>query len=298
MKESFSFSVVIPFFNRSKFIGKAINSVLLQTYQKWELILVDDGSTDNFQQKLTAFNDSRIKLLSYAPNKGNAYARNLGWRNAKFDWIVFLDSDDWLESNYLSRLSETIEMYSESKFFWPGMRYVNEKGGVIREGVWNPKKSLPSDTFFDELHIGLGGLCINRLVFEQFGGFQENLRASVDREFLLRISSEVMGLAIEFIGVNILMGSHDSVRKSTINQAEAYNFMCERFRNEIEQSYDRKKWWYHKAMWLNLYSKNNDSARDYLRMMHYPKKSLLLFLAFIILPTAKAISLHKKLAER
>lgn len=298
MTSSIYFSVVIPFYNREKFLEKAIESVMNQSYPNWELILVDDGSTDGYKKNLKRFSDERIRLILNKSNEGNAHARNIGWKESRFNWIVFLDSDDWLETNFLNMISQNIMSNPQSSFFWTGMRYLEETGRVLKEGVWKPKRDLPSDTFFDELHIGLGGLCINRLVFEQFGGFQESLRASVDREFLLRISSEVMGLAIDFIGVNILMGSHDSVRKSTINQARAYNFMCERFRKEIEKSSKRKKWWYHKAMWLNLYSKNNGLAREYLRMMHYPKKSLLLFLAFFILPTSIAISLHKKLAER
>ena len=88
-------SVIIPTFNRVEFISEAIDSVLSQTYSNFEIIVVDDGSTDNTKQLLTKYG-SRI-TYDFQENKGVSSARNKGLDIAKGEWIAFLDSDDiWL----------------------------------------------------------------------------------------------------------------------------------------------------------------------------------------------------------
>ena len=89
-------SVITPAFNSGRFIAETINSVLSQTYQNWELIIVDDGSTDETVRIVKSFQekDNRIKLFENESNKGSAFSRNLALRNAKGKWIAFLDSDD------------------------------------------------------------------------------------------------------------------------------------------------------------------------------------------------------------
>ena len=89
-------SVITPAFNSGRFVTETINSVLSQTYQNWELIIVDDGSTDETVKIVKSFQekDNRIKLFENESNKGSAFSRNLALRNAKGKWIAFLDSDD------------------------------------------------------------------------------------------------------------------------------------------------------------------------------------------------------------
>ncbi|KMK78306.1 hypothetical protein AB990_02435, partial [Alkalihalobacillus pseudalcaliphilus] len=93
-------SVIVPIFNSEKFLEKCINSVLKQSYNNLELIIVDDGSTDNSKSIVTNFAevDSRIKYI-YQDNMGPSYARNKGLDNALGQYIQFIDSDDFLEKN-------------------------------------------------------------------------------------------------------------------------------------------------------------------------------------------------------
>src|SRR6056297_1274604 len=90
-------TVVLPTFNRSKFLQESIESVLNQTYCNYELIIVDDGSTDNTSKILSKYNNiDKIKIFSQK-NNGVSAARNKGIKEATFDWIAFIDSDDiWL----------------------------------------------------------------------------------------------------------------------------------------------------------------------------------------------------------
>ena len=297
MANSMFFSIVIPFFNREKYLKKAMKSVLNQTNPNWELILVDDDSTDDFLSVVRSFSDSRIRVLSHSPNQGNAFARNVGWKSANYPWVVYLDSDDWYEPDYLNRISQAIESYPNSVFFWTGVRFVNEETHSKKEEFWKPLEVLPSDTFFDQLRIGTNaGVCFSKGVLEELGGFETRLRASVDREFFLRISQKYEGSGVEFTGVNCLIGTHESVRKSYTHQAEAYDFLIERYRTEIEKNPKRRQWWYHKAMWLSLYCGTRKKASEYLGSTNFSSKSLFLFLVFLFLPNAMARKVHKSLA--
>jgi len=88
-------SVVIPTYNHARFLGRALQSVLDQTHFKWEVIVVDNYSTDNTDEVMAKFSDSRIRHLKIH-NKGViAVSRNMGVREAKGEWVAFLDSDDW-----------------------------------------------------------------------------------------------------------------------------------------------------------------------------------------------------------
>ena len=96
------FSIILPTFNRGHMIRLAIESVLSQTYNDWELIIVDDGSTDKTKDVIDKFieKDNRVKYL-YQKNQERSAARNNGIKEAKGDWICFLDSDDIYHVNHL-----------------------------------------------------------------------------------------------------------------------------------------------------------------------------------------------------
>ena len=101
-------TVITPFYNRELYIEKCINSIINQTYPHWELILIDDGSTDNTADLCKSYinRDKRIKMLTNDRNYGVAYSRNKGLDEAGGDYIIFVDSDDFIPSCYIERLLE------------------------------------------------------------------------------------------------------------------------------------------------------------------------------------------------
>ena len=109
MHTNIKFSIICPFFNTEKFLGQAIESVIFQDYDNWELILINDGSTDESLKIASKFanNDKRIKLITIE-NSGTYFARNEGIKNATGDYITFLDSDDFVESNMLKILAHEL----------------------------------------------------------------------------------------------------------------------------------------------------------------------------------------------
>jgi len=106
-------SVIIPLFNKEVYIKKCIQSVLAQTYSNFELIIVNDGSTDGSLLKVLEFVDSRISFLTQE-NSGVSIARNNGVSVSKHDYIAFLDADDWWEPTFLEEMKALVETFPDA----------------------------------------------------------------------------------------------------------------------------------------------------------------------------------------
>ncbi|MGE7928471.1 glycosyltransferase family 2 protein [Lysinibacillus xylanilyticus] len=102
-KNNLLVSIIMPVYNAEKYVGQSIESVLNQTHKNWELIIINDKSTDNSQQILLGYKDSRIKIINLTQNGGVANARNAGIEKAKGQFLAFLDSDDLWHPEKLSK---------------------------------------------------------------------------------------------------------------------------------------------------------------------------------------------------
>ncbi|MDD5454425.1 MAG: glycosyltransferase [Candidatus Ratteibacteria bacterium] len=182
-------SVIIPAYNRAKFLEEAVKSVLAQTYKNWELIIVDDGSTDDTSEVVKKFLDERIIYL-HQDNKGASAARNKGILKAKGEYIAFLDSDDmWLPQ----KLQKQLEVFNKSRFkpgvVYTGIQYMDYKGNLKKQ------RKLPAyrgNIFKKLLRKNIAGIGSTMLVkkecFEKCGSFDENLPSRMDLDMILRIS--------------------------------------------------------------------------------------------------------------
>ncbi|MDQ7032067.1 MAG: glycosyltransferase family A protein [Desulfonauticus sp.] len=178
-------SVIIPTYNRAKFLGQAIESVLKQTYTCLELIVVDDGSTDRTWQIVKHFSDKRIKYF-YQENKGVAWARNWGVKVSRGEFIAFLDSDDfWLPQKLekqLRFLQETDFLLVQclEKWFRRG-KFVNQKRKHLMPAGWFWEKAL------EMCLIGPSCVLLKRQVLDKVGVFDETFPACEDYELWLRV---------------------------------------------------------------------------------------------------------------
>ena len=131
-------SIITPCYNAGAFIGDAIESVLSQTYQDWEMIIVDDCSTDKTAEIVASFQekDSRIKYIYNSTNKGSAFSRNIALQKAKGKWIAFLDSDDlW----HPEKLEKQIEFMTRNNYHFSYTNYCeidesSEEKGILITG--------------------------------------------------------------------------------------------------------------------------------------------------------------------
>ncbi|MEE1232788.1 MAG: glycosyltransferase family 2 protein [Phocaeicola sp.] len=116
MTNKIKFSIIIPLYNKAKYIRKTLLSILNQTFTDYEIIIVDDGSTDNSLAIANSIKDKRIKVFSKI-NEGVSAARNYGIEKASYQYIAFIDADDWWHPLFLTKIKELIENYPEAKMF-------------------------------------------------------------------------------------------------------------------------------------------------------------------------------------
>jgi len=176
-------SVVIPTYNRADFIVKAIKSVLNQTHKVDEIIVIDDGSTDNTKQLLKSFDTKYI----YQQNSGVSSARNLGIKLASHSWICFLDSDDiWEET----KIQKQVEFHKNNPniLFSHTLEKWIFKNKIIKQ---NKSQQKPSGYCFENnislCKIGASTVMIHKTILEDIGLFDENLKACEDYDLWLRI---------------------------------------------------------------------------------------------------------------
>ena len=132
-------SIIMPSYNTAPYIEKTIKSVLSQTYTKWELLIVDDCSTDNTDEVLSRISDPRIKLFKNEKNSGAAMSRNKALREAKGQWIAFLDSDDlWMPRKLEKQIAFMIN--NGYSFSYTNYEEIDVNGNKIGVSVSGPRK--------------------------------------------------------------------------------------------------------------------------------------------------------------
>lgn len=122
-------SIVIPLFNKEKYLEKTIISVLNQTFQNFEIVIIDDGSTDSSLQIAKSFSDSRIHIFTQE-NQGVSSARNKGIKESRYDYIAFLDADDEWEPDYLECQKKMILNYPECSLFASSYQFKDCQGNI------------------------------------------------------------------------------------------------------------------------------------------------------------------------
>ena len=178
------FSIILPTFNRAHMIHEAINSVFSQTNKDWELIIVDDGSTDNTKDVIDKFiaKDNRVRYL-YQKNKERSAARNNGIKNAKGDWICFLDSDDIYHTTHLEEFKNLINQnYSKRGLYFSGL-----SNGSFSNAKENYNLSNKNNIEFVLLNtIGTPRACVHSAILSK-NLFNEKIKIGEDRELWTRI---------------------------------------------------------------------------------------------------------------
>ncbi len=178
------FSIVIPTYNRAKIISRAIQSILKQTFGEFELIIVDDGSTDGSRAVIKQINDPRISYI-WQENGGVSAARNAGVKSARGKYIAFLDSDDEVLPEWLEHFADSFDA-SEAGVVCVGVKVSNAKDN--EEVVWLPRNRGP--VYDNQICLFLSGaFAVRREIFDAVGGYVEGLAYGENSELGLRIVS-------------------------------------------------------------------------------------------------------------
>ncbi len=191
------FSVIIPTFNRIHLLGDTISNVLQQTYTQWELIIVDDGSTDHIGELIASYNDSRISFHAFEHSANYAVARNRGLRLSHGELIAFLDSDDIWSPDKLARMVEVFDADMDSNFILHNVELI---GNTTIESPDMPNRHETS-LFEDLIHerkivFYPSALAFRREVLSSLVELNPNLSTGADHDFMLRMASRFSGTFI------------------------------------------------------------------------------------------------------
>ena len=182
------FSVVIPLYNKELSITNTVQSVLDQTYQNFEIVIINDGSTDNSIKAVEAINDNRIRLI-HQENQGVSAARNRGIKEAKYEWIAFLDGDDLWEPNHLEETTKMMNLYPEEKVFTTSFVYSDSRP-IFKHT--RQKTIFKVQSYFkeaiDEEIICSSTVAINRVCFDTIGAFNTSITHGEDLELWARLA--------------------------------------------------------------------------------------------------------------
>lgn len=188
-------SIIIPVYNKGKYLEKCLTSLIRQSYDCFEIIIINDGSTDNSEEIAKRFQvlDGRIKLYTYT-NAGVSVARNRGLKNAQGEYIMFIDADDWIESDYLSHVIKAVKQHEADLYVWGITKHDDRGNHVIcplLNGVLNKIEFLSA--FVKEQYVtkkGLYGYISNKLlrrkiIQENNIQFDDKIKQLEDYDFFL-----------------------------------------------------------------------------------------------------------------
>lgn len=183
-------SVIIPTYNHGQYLGRALQTVLDQTYLNWEVIVIDNHSTDDTDEVIARFSDRRITYIKIHNNGVIATSRNKGVLAAKGEWLAFLDSDDWWTKD---KLEKCLELKGEADFIYHPLNIVTDKQNIARRGVtksWQLDKPIYKELMINGNGISTSSVVVKKIFFETAGGFDESrdIVAAEDLDAWIRIS--------------------------------------------------------------------------------------------------------------
>lgn len=176
------FSVIIPLFNKEHTILETLNSVFDQTFQEFEVLIINDGSTDDGISVInTNFDDKRLKIVNQT-NKGVSTARNNGVKQAKYEYLAFLDGDDLWEVNYLETVAKAIQKYPKAGMFCVGGNVRNSDGSRSLRLAKKYRGQILKINFFENPHVFVhtSAMIIKKFSFNKTSGFPKELIRNED----------------------------------------------------------------------------------------------------------------------
>lgn len=186
------FTVIIPLYNKEKYIENAIKSIINQTFTDFELLIINDCSTDKSVEIASKFLSEKVHLIHHEKNSGLAATRNTGIKKATSNYVTFLDADDLWKPHFLEKIFHLIQNFPEARIF--GTNYEEVWNKTIKK-PHNGSENLPTDfagyvNFFKiNLKQGLynhGSVCLHKDVYEKVGFYNENIQLSQDLDFNIR----------------------------------------------------------------------------------------------------------------
>ena len=197
MKYEPKFSIIIPTYNRSYILWRAIQSVLSQSYPFFEILIVDDASTDETEKQVNLFTDPRIKYFKLKKNVGPSAARNYALNKASGEYVAYLDSDNTWHPEFLESMKKSFAKHKDKVLIFCKKNYrltlVDEKGKEKRvrdETTYNKKFFDLKRLWHRRIMIDTSSMCHKRKEIVDLGGWDKNIKFWEDWELTLRVSKK------------------------------------------------------------------------------------------------------------
>lgn len=302
-------SVVVPLYNKENFITETIRSVLNQTFTNFELLIVDDGSTDRSSEIVAAILDQRIKIITIQ-NSGVSVARNTGIRNATYDWVALLDGDDYWAPTFLAEMVKAIEAYPENKLFASGRSRVFESFSERYKHKYLPKDGETQEiNYFKVISkylplINSSNVIIKKEILSKKGLFRPGQYKHEDHDLWIRLA---VGEEVVFVNKNLSFyrkTENDTASKVTYRANDFYRYLSTMILvNEKITSQERRyfKQYYNKycvLVYLQFYGQysQEENKMVFTKLQQLLKGKYLWFAITIkILPLKRAYSMYKKI---
>lgn len=272
-------SVLMPAFNCGKYIGAAINSILNQTFKKFELIIIDDGSTDNTEKVVRSFPDTRI-VYKKTENKGTSAALNYGLGIAKYTWVARIDADDL---NTPERLEKQVNFLNAN----PDYNVISSWSVYFRDPaniLFLLKEPIEHDDIYEylDLHnpLNQSSLMFRKEIIQK-AKYNETYTSYEDFELFHRIRNEAKFHNLpEFLTYTRL---RDNSRSHNAKPEEVYDFLFPAaFKNMIDaKSKGEHFYWASNIAWINYFFGKRKDARSYFKSSLSFKNTIALVSTFL-----------------
>lgn len=195
-------SIIVPLYNKQRYVKRCLESILCQTYKDFEVIVINDGSTDESLSTVNSFVDSRLRVFD-VPNGGVSRARNLGLQNAKGEYILFVDADDWIDGNYVANIAHSL-LQNPADLLLFSLSAVDASGHVRKLPVPTecPEELLPNYMHIQDVESpGFWGWVSNKCIRRDFLEkhllrFDEHKRLAEDLSFWTDVLSHNPSLSV------------------------------------------------------------------------------------------------------
>ncbi|WP_293789521.1 glycosyltransferase family 2 protein [uncultured Pedobacter sp.] len=218
------FSCIVTCYNREKEIARSIQSILDQTFQNFEILLIDDCSTDHSVKIVESFNSSKIRIIHHEFNKGQNAALNTGVNNASYDFLAFLDSDDTWLPNYLQEMQQTYLKHPDAAFAYCSL---------VNGPIWTLEGA---DKYPDILNQGFLSSMISitarKSVVKGINGFDLRYKICQDDDFCFRLAKNHSFKVIKKQLAHV-HGATNSMTKNQTEVAKGWDFLFDDYKKDI-----------------------------------------------------------------
>lgn len=287
-------SIILPTYNRGHIILKSIESLLLQTFKDFEIIIVDDCSTDNTKEEIKKIIDSRVRYIKLKKNYGANKARNIGINNAKYDIIAFQDSDDYWHKD---KLIEQIKYFKKNDYDLIGCCYRYIKNKRVKK-IYPLNKISENENFnrmlLKENFISTQTILGKKSVFLK-EKFDENLSRFQDWELLIRISKQYKIGFLNKVLVDVNF-QKISISNNNKNGLESLKYILNKNKKEILKDYKIASSFYLKIYIFSI--KSNNIEKIYAKKaytLHKSIKNLIFYMISLLNLEIFCMYLYKKL---